>query len=920
MFKTIYVIFTVLILFTLNSFAQTGSISGKVTDAETGEILIGVNILVINTTNGTSTDLDGVYEIGNLVPGKYSLRFSYVSYSSTIVNDIAVKANENTIINLQMNSESTILQEVIVNAELLSDNENSILKIQKYSADITDVVSAELIKKNGSSDGVDVLKRMSGVTIADGKYAFIRGVSDRYNNTLLNGSNVPGTDPEKKSFSYDLIPSSVIENITTSKTFTPDKPADFSGGLVQINTVEFPSQFFLNTSVGSGYNTGTSFKQFTSYHGGKIDIIGLDDGTRKKPSSINGLKAVRGNYSDEQLREIGISFRNNWGTYNIDAPININYKLALGDKLQLGNNVLGLVGTFTYSNSQENKPYEKTSATFDGPRYTYSGNTYNNSILWGAMLNTSLKFNPNNKISFKNIYNHSSDDDIIINEGSYEYTSQYRKTTALRFVSRSLFSSQLLGEHMFKSLNSSSVKWNLSYGKSRRDEPDARKYVYGRDLSEPDQPMKLLLDQSWTTRFFSNLDDNLYSFNIDFTIRPFKKNDKPVFKTGILYNSKERYFDARIFGFRNLPGGNFIQEDSILFQGIEQVFQPSNFDNNFLQVIEITKPSDSYKSDQTISGSFLMMDMVVFKKLRVVGGVRYERSEQNLISKSETNQSVLVSPEYNDWLPGINATYKVNELMNIRAAYSKTLARPEFREMAPFSYYDFLSSELVIGNTRLQRTLINNFDLKFEFYPDLGELFAVSLFYKKFQNPIEQVFIATSGFEAYRSFANVSDAQSYGLEFEMRKSLDFLTDEFDGLSFIGNLSLIKSKVKINESQALGFASSERPMQGQSEYIFNIGLYYENEDLGLSGSAVYNKVGDRIAQVGFINIGDIIEKPRDQIDASISKIILANFSLGLSVKDFLGQDHIFIQRRPEKDIVESKYLRSPIYSVSLSYTL
>jgi len=906
-------------LFTAGSIsAQAGSIEGMVTDSENGEPLIGVNILLSGTMTGTTTDIDGSYEIKNLTPGIHTLRFSYVSYSHVTISDIEVKPDGKTKIDIQLKTESTLLQEVVISAELLKNNENTILKIQKNANSIMDVVSAELIKKNNSSDGTDVLKRMTGVAISDGKYAYIRGVSDRYNNTMLNGSNLPGTDPEKKSFSYDIIPAAMIENVVTAKTFTPDKPADFTGGLVQITTVEFPSKFFLNFTTSSGYNSNTSLRSSISYEGGEFDFLGIDDGTRKRPGGINETKVVKGNYSDAELKEIGLSFKNNWGTYSKKTPLNSNYRFSIGDKYKFGNNLLGFTGSVTYSNSSENKDYNKTSVTFDGPRYNYSGTSYNNSILWSGMMNTSLKIAQNNKISLKNIYNQSADNDILMNAGDYEYTSQFRKTTALRYVSRSLFSTQLIGEHAFPEFNSGRINWNLNYSTTTRDEPDARAYLYGRDISDASAPLKLLLDQSWTTRFYSGLNDNIYSAGIDFTIRPFSSNKMPELKAGFLIDKKERHFDARIFGFRNLPGGDFAKEDNLLYSSIDQIFQPENFENKFIQVVEITKPSDSYDSDQQIIGSFLMFDAAVLENLKAVGGVRFERSVQNLYSRSETNQPVIISPEYNDWLPALNLNYILNERINIRTAYSKTLARPEFRELAPYSYYDFLTSELVIGNTSLRRTLIDNYDFRFEYYPDLGELFAVSFFYKNFNNPIEQIFAAASGFEAYRSYANVPNARSYGLEFEIRKNLTFISKKLDGLSFVGNLSLIQSRVKLDNSHAVGFAASERPMQGQAEYIMNFGIYYQSEDDGFSGSVVYNKVGDRIAQSGFINAGDIIERPRDQVDLSISKEIFSHISLALTAKDILAQDQVFIQKRPGKDVVESRYKKGQNYSAGISY--
>ena len=913
------IIFFVLLLQGLTA-QNNGIITGSVTDSETGEKLIGVNVVLVGTTKGSASDLDGVYSIRNIAAGEYSIRCTYVSYAPITINNIIVKQDVTVKIDVQLSPDSKLLQEVVVTADMLKNNENSILKVQKNADNIMDVVSAELIKKNNSSDGTDVLKRMTGVAFAEDKFAYIRGVSDRYNNTLLNGAELPSTDPEKKSFSYDIFPSSLIENVLTAKTFTPDKPADFSGGLVQINTIEFPSKFFIDLSASSSYNTKTSLKSYMNYQGGSTDFLGIDDGIRQKPDIIDGTKVVRGNYNADQLKEIGLSFKNDWNTFSQKAPMNYGYKFSMGNKYNFGEtSYLGLIGTLTYSKGDEAKDYERASATFDGPRYNYSGTDYTENVLWGALFNVSYKFGYN-KISLKNLFNQNSDNDIIINQGDYQYTSQLRKTTALRFVSRSLYSSQLIGEHAFPGLNGSIINWNASFSKSRRDEPDARQYAYARDLENPSAPLRFLLDQSLTTRFFGKLNDNLYNVNTDFTIKPFEEKDLPSFKIGVLYDKKERTFDARIFGFLNMPGGNFIQEDSILMLPVEQIFQPENINSKFIQVQEVTKGSDSYSSDQTVIGTYFMFDVTMFDRIKLTAGVRYESSRQNLNSKSETNQDIKLSPEYNDILPAINLTYLLNENINIRAAYSKTLARPEFRELAPYSYYDFITSENVKGNPKLVRSIINNYDLRFEFYPHLGELFAVSFFYKDFKDPIEQVFVATSSFEAYRSYANVNSASNYGLEFEIRKNFGFISEPFRALSFIGNLSLIKSKVKVADSLALGFARRERSMQGQADYIFNLGLYYDNTETGLSTNLVYNKVGDRINQVGFINVGDIIERPRDVLDFSVSKKIFSRLSLNFSAKDILSQDVVFVQKRPGKDFTEARYRKGKNYSLGISYSL
>lgn len=906
-----------LLVMSPNSFAQSsGSISGKIIDNSNNEELIGANVLIIGTNYGASSDIDGQFSIKFVPVGKYTLKISYISYQTVTVESVEVKPGEDTKINISLDPASTELEEVVVTAEALKTTETSVLKIQKNSSNIVDGVSSELISKNNSTDGTDVLKRMSGVTITDGKYAFVRGVSDRYNNTLLNGASLPSTDPEKKSFSYDIFPANLIENLITAKTFSPDKPGDFSGGLIQINTIEFPSDFTLNVSASTGFNTLTSFKNYTGYSGGKTDFYGIDDGTRDYPSIINDSKVVKGNFTSDELNEITTSFKNNWNTTNSTAPLNGNIKLSVGDKYELGENILGYVASFNYSSSLSNEEKERNFYDFSGPRYNFKGNSFSQNIMLGGMLNLSYKFAATNKISLKNVFNQNADDETTIYTGDYRYADQYREITSLRYVSRSLLSNQLIGEHQFDFFRSTNIDWAVNYSRSTRNEPDARRYVYARSIENPTDPLRFQLDQSLATRYYGNLDDQDLSFATNFTIKPFEFSEAPSFKFGLLYDRKNRNFEARSFGFRNIPGGNFQFEDSVLQQSVDQIFAPENINSTFIEVTEITKPSDSYDSNQKLAAGYLMFDANVFEKIRIASGVRLEYSNQILNSESQTGTLINVSNFYRDWLPSLNLTYGLTNDINLRFAFSTTLSRPEFRELAPFSYFDFISNELVQGNPDLQRSLINNYDLRFELYPSAGELAAVSLFYKNFKNPIEEILLASSSNEPIRSFANVSGAKNYGVEFEIRKSLAFITSTFDHFSFVGNLSLISSSIVIDENNNVGFQKSDRALQGQADYIFNLGLYYDNYESGFSSSLVYNKVGQRIAKVGTSDLGDIIEKPVDLIDINFSQKVFEKFSIKLSVKDLLNQDRKFIQQTASGDQIAE--LRRVGRNISLGF--
>jgi len=916
----LFILLALLTLQTKMFSQQPGSIIGKITDKNTNEELIGANVLVVGTTLGASSDIDGKFQIKNLSEDSYTIKVSYISYKSVTIEKVIVKEGSTTKVDVSLESASTELEEVVVTAEALKNSETSVLKIQKNSANIVDGISAELISKNNSSDGTDILKRMTGVTISEGKYAFVRGVGDRYNNTLLNGANLPSTDPEKKSFSYDIFPANLIESVITAKTFTPDKPADFSGGLVQISTIEFPNKFTFQVSLSTGFNTQTSSKDFTSYSGGKTDFLGIDDGTRNYPGLISTKKVTRGNFSDKQLQQITSSFANNWDLNSGKALINGGLKLTAGDKFDLGaQDVFGYIGSFSYSHSNTTTEKQNNFYDFSGSRYLYNGMNYNSNVMWGGMLNLSYKFGLTNKLSLKNIYNQNADDESIVYKGNYRYADQYREVTSLRFVSRSLLSSQLIGEHQFNLFNELNLDWTLSYSRSNRNEPDARRYVYSRAIEDPTDPLRFQLDQSLATRYYGNLVDNDYSGGINLNFKLFENPELPKLKVGALYNKKDRVFDARTFGFRNLPGGSFAVEDSVLQLSVQDIFTPENISTTFIGINEITKPSDSYNSNQKVAAGYFMFDSKIFEQLRLVAGARFEYSNQVLNSFSQTGQAISVNDIYRDWLPSLNLTYFLNSDINLRLAYSNTLARPEFRELAPFSYFDFIANELVEGNPKLTRTLVKNYDLRFEYFPQGGELIALSLFYKRFNNPIEEILTASSSNEPIRSYANAVSADNYGIEMELRKSLGFISESVNKFSIVGNVTLIKSKIKLNV-EANGFQDNERPLQGQADYIFNLGLYYDDFDLGLNSTLNYNKVGSIIAKVGTNELGNVIEKPIDVIDFSISKKLFESFALKLAIKDLLNQERKFIQQAPGGDRVSELNKIGRNISLELSYQI
>lgn len=916
--------FLILLLFSLSFILAQGKgkLTGKVIDSQTGEGLIGANVMVVGTTLGSSTDIDGVYLIKGLEPGKYTVKVSYISYQNYTVSNVKIEAGKETTINVELLPTTTEIKEVVVTAEALKSTETAILNIQKNSLSIVDGVSAELIKKNSSSDGTDILKRMTGVTIADGKYAYIRGVSDRYNSTMLNGANLPSTDPEKKSVSYDLFPSALIENVITNKTATADKRADFSGGLVQINTVEFPSKFFAEIGAGNSYNKISNLKDGLSYSGGKYDFLGFDDGTRKMPSAVPGNK-VDQTLGKDRVQEIGRAFSNNWDTKKVKTALNTNLKLSMGNSLNIGEGILGFIGSLTYSNNTEVKDYDRNYYNYDGPYYNYKGMDYNTKVMLGGLVNISYKFSPNHKISFKNIYNQNTDNYVITNKGNHYYVPEHREATTLQFLSRSLYSTQLVGEHVLNFWNNSTLSWNVNFSTSKRDEPDTRKYFYSRDLESSDSELRFAMNQATDTRFFSELNDKIYGGSTDFTFKPFENPSLPNFKLGFMFDHKTREYSPRVFGFDfNMQKTSIEKRDNIFKKPIQEIFTQENINPDFIYLTEVSNPTDRYSAKESVFGAYAMFNATLFEIFKVTGGLRYEASNTDLsyINPNDYSKMVNVTPKYNDILPSLNATVNLNQQINLRGAYGRTLARPELRELARSGYYDFLTDDYVFGNPDLKRTVIDNFDLRAEYYPSPMELFAVNFFYKNFDKPIE--IIGTNASGKTRTWKNADKAYTYGVEFELRKGLGFIYEGFNYLSFISNISLIKSEVDLGQAQvAQAELEQKRSLQGQANYILNMGLYYDDYESGLTASLVYNKVGEKILTVGVDKSGDIVEKPRDQFDFNISKKLFSNLNIKLSVKDILAQDQETIQKTAlYGDRTADKIKRASTFSVGLTYTI
>ncbi|AWO01911.1 TonB-dependent receptor [Chitinophaga alhagiae] len=891
-----------------NVFAQgnTGKVTGKLTDKKTGEVLIGVTVLVQNTAKGAVTDVEGRFLL-QLDPGTYTLDFKYMGYQTKSISEVQVKPGQVTNLDVALDEpKSKELQEVVIRGSYKQESINALYAAQKNNPSISSGISAESIKRSPDRSTGEVLKRVSGASIQDNKYIIVRGLNDRYNTATINNAVLPSTEPDRKAFSFDIIPSNLIDNITINKTASPDMPADFSGGFIQVVTKDIPAESFLSFSAGLGYNSQSTFKDIQGMKRGGMDWLGFDDGTRKMPSSFPSSRSKYVARPNAEKIAISKDFKNNYGVSSFgNALPNMNYQLTWGSRSRLKNGgSFGSIISLTYRNAENINPSTRTD--FDNEKvrsYNFSDKIYKYNTSLGAIANfTYIK--GNNKVSFKNIVNRIFDNVYIYREGTNVDANQAIIGHGQDLTEKSLVNSQLEGSHK---LNKKDWKldWNLNYSLSDRNQPDLKVLTYSKPLSEvddPSVPYKAQVPVGTANRnvfrFYSVLQDNSFGGSAQFSIPFTIANNKQLLKFGGQKLYKTRMFSARALGY--IKENFSATDESLLSLPPDRIFAPENMRENGFMVDEITNSTDKYDATSDLMAGFIMFDNKIADKLRIVWGARGESYYQYIKTSDPSGKRIRQTTTWFDILPSANITYSLNAKSNLRLSGSQTVSRPELRELAGFAFYDFVTYSSLLGNPYLKRAKITNLDLRYEIYPGVGEAITASLFYKRFKDPIEQkVDPGSTPNRRETTFQNAPSAESYGFEIELRKKLDFISQDpiFSNTTFFTNFSLIQSAVNLT---GVTTDVTNRALQGQSPYLVNAGLQWLTPDSDWGLSVLYNRVGHRISLLGFPGYADIYENGRDILDFQISKkVIKSKGELRLNVSDLLNQAAIFYQNGDDR---------------------
>lgn len=877
-----------------------GTIYGTVVDAETGETLVGVNVVIEGTMTGKSTDIDGKFSLESIEPGIYTLVASYVSYTKQRITSVEVKAGAAIKIDFTLKPEFKTLDEVTVSAEANRGTEASLLRLQFKAPAIMDGISIEQIKRTPDANSSDALRRITGVTITGGKFINVRGTPERYSGAMLNGSQAPSTEPDKRSFSFDLVPSNLVDNIVIIKAATPDLPGDFSGGMVKINTVDFPTGLTLNLSYGSGYKSQTTFKDFKEYKGGSNDFIGLDDGSRSLPSGFP-KELLTSTFTRDQINAYAKQLSNVWAPKSTIAPVDQNLSIALGNTFG-DEDQFGIIMALTYRTGFNNVELIRNEFEVAGsPRFEYAGNRYMNSVIWGGILNLSWKPGLNHKVSLKNTLTTSGEDEVTELQGSnYTDLSADLKQTILRFTSRQIATIGFSGEHYFQNFTDAGLdlKWNLYHSRSDRDEPDYRRSIYQRNIDDPNGIYYASLGGQANVqnggRFYSTMEEKINGVSSDISY----KVNQIKFSLGGLYDYKTRDFSARLLGMIVNASGNGITDSKLLLLPLDKIFDPANFRKDGFSIAEFRDGSNTYDANQTTGAGYVMMDApfeIGDKNLRIIGGLRYELSKQRVNTRNSNFTKVLnIKNDANNLLPSLNLTYTISDRSNVRAAASKTLNRPELRELAPFSYFDYNTQTSLRGNEALKQAEVRNYDLRYELYPESGELIAASVFYKDLTNAIEQVIVAGAALNAERTYANADKATNFGFEIEARKRLGFISEKLASTLINLNYTRVESNVDVKSTGAT-LERKNKPLQGQSAYALNAGINTTLTSLGTNIGLYYNRLGSRIVEVATNFDDDVIEAPRNIIDLTITQPLFSDrYEMKFSAKNLLSAHQSFYQ--------------------------
>jgi outer membrane receptor for ferrienterochelin and colicin len=895
--------------------ARTGRIVGRIIDASTGQGLSDAGVQIVGTTLGTASAIEGRYTVPNVPAGTVTIQVRRLGYTPKTVTGILLDAGQILEQDITLQTATVKLQVMQTTASSERGTVNEALDQQRTATGIVSSVTAEQITRSPDSDAAQAVQRVSGVTVQDGRYVFVRGLGERYTTASLNGARIPSPEPEKRVVPLDMFPSGLLQSITTSKTFTPDQSGDFSGAQVDIRTREFPARRQITYSVMSGYNSGaTGSNVLTAPRAGgeRFAFVGNKRNLPWLVASVGNFQQINLNQGDKNL--LINTFRNSWSPLTERASPNMSTSVSVGGNDAVLGHRIGYVASGTYSLTQDQKSGQVRALAERGNTAgetreidRFEGTTGSSSVLWGGLFNLSTLVGANTRVMLNNTYNRTADNDARSETGSLENEGIRAHIDRLQYVERSVRSSQLAAEHQLG--RRQKLDWSATSSAVTRDEPDRSEFVSALERPAPNAPESALwlnTGNQGAVRTFATLDEKSAEGRVNYQLTfPWRNREQSV-KLGGLYRGTDRDADSRAFSI-SAAGA------PLALRGLapEQLFD-GRFSQGAMPVFDIAPlgQGGSYDARDRLSAGYAMTEIGITDRIQFIGGARVELDKVRVNAVSTLGSPVSTNKSWTDVLPSAALNMRLTDAQSLRLSLSRTLARPEYRELSPIASRDVIGGDNVEGDPALERTRISNADLRWEWYPNAGEVVSVAVFGKHFTNPIERVYRATSGTRTV-FYLNADAADNYGVELELRKNMGMFARALQPLTAFTNVTVMESKITLGETTASA-TNKDRRMVGQAPYVFNAGLTYTPLRGATSATLLVNRIGERIDAAGDQPLPDVIEQARTALDFSLRFPVIAALSGRFDAKNLLDDPYRTVQGTVTRD----SYLTGRVFQLGL----
>ena len=876
---------------------RTGRIVGRILDASTGRGVSEVGVQIVGTTLGGMSGVEGRYAVTNIPAGTVTIQVRRIGYAPKTITGILLSAGQTLEQNITLQPATVQLQAVQTTAAAERGSVNEALDQQRTATGIVSSVTAEQITRSPDSDAAQAVQRVSGVTVQDNRYVFVRGLGERYTTATLNGSRIPSPEPERRVVPLDLFPSGLLQTITTSKTFTPDQSGDFSGAQVDIKTREFPARRQVTYSLTMGFNSNATGSNVLEAPRAGGERLAWANDKRNIPSLVASLGNFQGyNLNQGDKNTLIGTFRNVWTPLTENAPPNLQTSISVGGNDPIAGHRFGYLLSGTYSLNEDEKSDQIRALADRGstPGSTveinkFTGSTGSTSVLWGGLFNVSTLIGTKMRLMSNNNYNRTADNDARQEFGSLENEGIRTKVDRLQYVERSVRSNQLAGEHELSARHR--LDWSYTNSAVRRDEPDRSEFVtvLEDNQSGADDQLWLNTGNQGAVRTFSRLHETTNEARANYLLTfPWRDRLNSV-KLGALYRATDRDADTRAFSMSAAGAA-----DSIRDLPAEQIFD-GRFTQPSSKVFDIAPlgQGGAYSANDRLVAAYAMGELALTDRVRFVGGARIERDRLDVDAASTLGAPVSTHKNWPDVLPSAALNLRLTEAQSLRVSLTRTLARPEYRELSPITSRDVIGGDNVQGDPTLERTRIWNQDVRWEWYPAAGEVLSVAFFAKQFDLPIERVYRPVGSGARTVFFINADAADNYGVELEARKGLGFLASSLQQIVAFTNVTLMESRIHLGETEASATNKSRR-MVGQAPYVINAGLTYTSRSSSTSATVLFNRIGERIDAAGDQPLPDVIVQPRSVLDVSLRFPLYASVSGRVDAKNLLDDTYETIQ--------------------------